>query len=154
MEDACAFVLETVQGVYGDMSIEELSRRSRFPVAVLLPSAEFRVHHPSELGNVINITRKGLREAGVVKVQSSIQTVFYPEDGMSIVATRNTRLRADGTDLGAHISSYIVRYNNGWRFSAVSINNEADDDLRQRIEQLLEAEGVLDRSFAAEGVTR
>lgn len=150
-EGASEFVIETLYAIYGDASIAELDPRAAYPVSIMSPGSDFMLNSVTELERVVTLLRQGFRAAGVVSLKPHIQTVFYPEDGLAVVSTRNTRLGADGKELGTHLSTYIVRYIDGWRFKAISINDEAQDDLRDRIETLLESEGVMKRLPTGKG---
>lgn len=153
-EGASEFVIETLHALYGDATVADLEGRAAYPVTVMTPSADFLLHDIVEMDRTLTLLRQGFREAGVETVRPQIQTVFYPEQGMAVVSTRNTRLGVDGEDLGAHLSTYIVRYTDRWRFKAISINDEAQDDLRERIEQLMESKGVMKRLPTGKGDER
>lgn len=145
IEDAGEFVIETLHALYSDADIAVLDRRAAYPLTVMTPNVDFALQGIEDLDRTVTLLRQGLRSAGVVGLQPRIQTVFQPEDGMAVISTRNTRLGADGQDLGTHRSTYIIRRLDRWRFKALSINDEAHDSLRERIELLLESEGIMRR---------
>ena len=151
MDPVDEFVIESLMGVYGNADIADLDRRVSYPLTIMSSTVDFAIHDFGELEQTVTVMRQGFRSGGVVAVRPEILTVFQPEQGMAVVSTRNTRLDVDGGELGTHRSTYILRHHDHWRFKAMSFSNERYDQLKERVEKLLEAEGVLRRLPSGKG---
>lgn len=138
LPDPGEFALAAVGDFYAGADPAAWAQYGAFPVRVLTPHLDFAARDTAELAGMLRLLRTGLARFGVASVRCEPGLVQRPDEASAIVEMTNTRIGADGEEMGAHHSIYLLEAVDGrWRFRAFTLQDDgAGKDLREKMEQM------------------